>query len=47
MTPLPETTRETKEGDQIAAPFLFVYIVLVIGWIAAMLAWVYWFRGYA
>jgi hypothetical protein len=35
------------EADEIAAPFVFVYILFVIGWLAAVLAWVFWFRGYA
>lgn len=36
-----------NEPDEIAAPFVFAYIILVIGWLAAVLAWVFWFRGYA
>lgn len=36
-----------READEIAAPFMFTYIWLVAAGIAAFLAWVFWFRGYA
>jgi hypothetical protein len=38
---------EPVEPDQIVAPLVFVYIFAVVAAIAAMLAWVFWFRGYA
>lgn len=36
-----------READDAVAPLLFVYIVGVVGWLLAVLAWVFWFRGYA
>ena len=36
-----------KEADEVAAPFAFAYIAGVVAVLAAVLAWVYWFRGYA
>jgi hypothetical protein len=36
-----------REPDEVAAPAVFAYIAIVIGWLAALLAWVFWFRGYA
>jgi len=36
-----------RGGDDIAAPFVFAYIGAVVVGIFAMLAWVFWFRGYA
>jgi hypothetical protein len=36
-----------KEPDEIAAPVVFVYIFAAIGFLSAVLAWVFWFRGYA
>ena len=38
---------EPREADDVAAPFLFLYIGLVTAFIVAFLAWVFWFRGYA
>jgi hypothetical protein len=35
------------EPDEAAAPFVFVYIFGVIAWLSAVLAWVFYFRGYA
>ena len=35
------------EPDEAAAPFVFVYIYCVLAWLAAVVAWVFWFRGYA
>jgi hypothetical protein len=44
-------TQRTKsvvaEPDELAAPVVFVYISGVLFWLAAALAWVFWFRGYA
>jgi hypothetical protein len=36
-----------KEPDETTAPLVFAYIALVIVWLATVLAWVFWFRGYA
>ena len=36
-----------REPDEAAAPFVFVYIFAVVAALAAVLAWVFWFRGYA
>jgi hypothetical protein len=44
MTPPPAPVRE---ADDRAAPFVFAYIFLMLGCIAAMLYWVFWYRGYA
>ena len=44
MTPVAPGPRE---ADETAAPFVFVYIYAVVAALAAFLAWVFWFRGYA
>ena len=36
-----------REPDETAAPFVFAYIWGVVAAIAAIIAWVFWFRGYA
>lgn len=36
-----------READEAAAPFVFAYLVVVVAWLAAVLAWVFWYRGYA
>jgi hypothetical protein len=36
-----------REPDEAVAKFVFAYIAGVIGTLAAVLAWVFWFRGYA
>lgn len=36
-----------REPDEAAAPFVFAYIFAVVGWLTAVLVWVFWFRGYA
>ena len=36
-----------KEPDEIAAPFVFAYIFVMVVWLLAVIAWVFWFRGYA
>ena len=36
-----------RESDEVAAPFAFAYIAAVLTWLAAALAWVFYFRGYA
>ncbi len=35
------------EPDEAVAPVVFLYIFAVIGWLAAVIAWVFYFRGYA
>jgi hypothetical protein len=47
MAPLHQVRTEPVEADEVAAPFVFTYIYVVIAAIAAMLAWVFWYRGYA
>jgi hypothetical protein len=42
----PTTDPGPTEADDTAAPFAFVYIAGVVAWLAAVLAWVFWFRGY-
>ena len=44
MTPVAPGPRE---ADETAAPFVFIYIWLVLAGIVAFLAWVFWYRGYA
>jgi hypothetical protein len=36
-----------READEVAAPYVFAYIGLVVLWLAAVLWWVFWQRGYA
>ena len=36
-----------KESDEAVAPLVFFYIFGAIAWLAAIIAWVYYFRGYA
>ena len=47
MTPMHRARTEPVESDQIVAPLVFVYIFAVVAAIVAMLAWVFWYRGYA
>ena len=35
------------EADESAAPAVILYIFGVIAWLAAIIAWVFYFRGYA
>lgn len=42
-----QTPRPDREADAAAAPFVFVYIAGVVAYALAVLAWVFWFRGYA
>jgi hypothetical protein len=35
------------EPDESVAPAVILYIFGVIAWLAAVIAWVYYFRGYA
>ena len=35
------------EPDEAVAPLVGLYIFGVVGWLAAVLLWVFWFRGYA
>lgn len=41
------TSSMPREGDEVAAPYVFAYIGLVLLWLAAVLWWVFWQRGYA
>jgi hypothetical protein len=44
----PQLTRSVvPEPDERAAPFVLIGILVVIGWFFAVLAWFFWFRGYA
>ena len=36
-----------RETDERAAPWVFAYIALVLVWLFAVIARVFWFRGYA
>ena len=38
---------DVLESDETAAPFVFLYTAGAIAWLVAVLAWVFWFRGYA
>jgi hypothetical protein len=35
------------EPDEVVAPVVFLYIFGVIAWLSAVIAWVFYFRGYA
>jgi len=35
------------EAAEVVAPVVFAYTAGVVAWLAAVLAWVFWFRGYA
>ena len=41
------TESVVRESDEKVAPFVFLYIFAVLGWLSAVIAWVFWFRGYA
>lgn len=41
------TVSVVKEPDETLAPLVFLYISSVLVWLGAVLAWVFWFRGYA
>jgi hypothetical protein len=45
------TTQRTEsvvtEPDEATAPVVFVYLGGVLTWLFAVIAWVFWFRGYA
>lgn len=43
----PSSPPPVREADDIVAPFVFAYIFGAVASIAALLAWVYWYRGYA
>jgi hypothetical protein len=43
-TPIPSPPREP---DEASAPYVFAYIGLVVLWLATVLWWVFWQRGYA
>ena len=41
------TVSVVKEPDERAAALVFAYIFGVLVWLFAMIAWVFYFRGYA
>jgi hypothetical protein len=41
------TVSVVKEPDERAAPLVFLYIGGVVVWLFAVIAWVFYFRGYA
>jgi hypothetical protein len=41
------TVFSPTEPDERAAPVVFLYIGGVVTWLAAVVAWVFYFRGYA
>jgi hypothetical protein len=36
-----------KEIDETVAPLVFMYLGAIVGCLGAILAWVYYYRGYA
>ena len=44
---MPSAEPDVRESDDTVAPLVFLYIGLVVVWLAAVLAWVFWYRGYA
>lgn len=40
-------TAGVREADDTVAPFVFAYIFGIVAVIVAVLAWVFWYRGYA
>jgi hypothetical protein len=41
------TASVVKEPDERAAPLVFLFILGTLVWLFAVIAWVYYFRGYA
>jgi hypothetical protein len=41
------TVSVVKEPDEATAPLAFAYIFGVLVWLFAVIAWVFYFRGYA
>ncbi|AMV24802.1 hypothetical protein VT84_10425 [Gemmata sp. SH-PL17] len=41
------TQSVVAEADEVTAPIVFLYLGGVLTWLAAVLSWVYFFRGYA
>ena len=41
------TESVVREPDEAAAPLVFADLGGVIAWLFAVIAWVFWFRGYA
>ena len=41
------TVHHTTEADETVAPLVFAYIGGVLVWLFAVLAWVFYVRGYA
>jgi hypothetical protein len=46
LAPRPGHTR-VREPDELLAPLVWVYLFAVVGWLVAVLLWVFWYRGYA
>lgn len=45
--PTQRTESVVREPDEAVAPLVFVYLWGAIAWLFAVIAWVFWFRGYA
>ena len=43
----PRPVSVVKEPDETVAPLVFLYLGGVIVWLFAVIAWVFYFRGYA
>jgi hypothetical protein len=41
------TVSVVQEPDETAAPLVFLYILGALVWLFAVIAWVFYFRGYA
>ena len=41
------STSVVTEPDEAVAPLVFLYILGALAWLAAIIAWVFYFRGYA
>jgi hypothetical protein len=41
------TESVVKESDESVAPLVFMYIWFTVAWLVAIIAWVFYFRGYA
>lgn len=41
------TDSRPREADEATAPLVIAYTLGVVAALAALLAWVFWFRGYA
>jgi hypothetical protein len=41
------TESVVPEPDERTAPLVIVYLWITVGWLLAVIAWVFYFRGYA